>query len=1077
MVSGSGEAAMDEEPARGGPAQGGPAQRAPVEVRESAAVQVGDHNRMHLHLGGRMPPWWTRSGYIEQVRDIAPDGGRPGGLVGRRAELAEIAAFCLGDSEYLWWKAGPWAGKSGLLSTFVLNPPPQVEVVSFFITARLAAQSDSTAFTDMLIDQLSAIVGESVPSSLTPAARDAHRRGLLRAAVEKLRGEGRRLVLVVDGLDEDRSGRAGSGLPSVASLLPKICGDGLRVVVSSRPDPDLPGDVPADHPLRRCTARRLTVSRYATEVAVRAERELRQLLHGDHLHQEVVGLITASGGGLTLAELEELTGAAPFRLRDLLGGVFGRTVAGRDTGAADSPGRVYLFTHETLRETAIDELGTQLGVFRDRLHEWAERYRGTWPPDIPQYLLRGYARMLTDCGDTDRLAVLATDRARHERMLVATGGDAAALTEIRNSQNLLLSRPAMSESGLYRLLLLSYHREHLETRIRNIPTALPAAWAAAGQPTRAEALARSIMDPYQQARALAGVSGALAAAGDTRRAEQIAWNISVWLVHDEALHNLIGVLAGTPAQERAYDISANIHSYYWQALATATLVAYAGDSEQASRWADDAELYIARISSLPVRARAQAALARALAHGDPPRALALWDAAERISRGIAEPERQVEALIGLLPAAAAIKGPSRVRELLDDAEQLTRRAMDWNRRTQALIDIAIAAARTGDIDRAESMARSILDPYWQENALVELAPAVATAGDVARAESIARGIPNRERRTRALARLAPAIAAAGETGRAEDIAREITDPERRAQTLAELAPPVARVAGAERAGALAAEAEQTARGIVDQAREAQILEALSSAAARASDPSPASATGPGPPRPAPAEAAPASDPERGAALVDEAAEVADAIADPNDRDRALTDLSWAAAEAGELVAAKEIVSEISDRARRQEALVGLIRRQSGFGDLRELERIARQITSRHWRTEALSLLVTATAGAGDVARAEQLAQEIDDSARRARALADLVTVVAAAGDVADGERIARTVTDPDQQVRALLEVARASGPPSGDRLLGEVLSTAAWQLALPLLAERHPRAILRATADIRVVTSGDPRHE
>ncbi|MCW2929248.1 MAG: hypothetical protein JWM19_210 [Actinomycetia bacterium] len=63
----------------------------------------------------------------------------------RDEELAELARFCLAPDAgpYAWWRAGPWAGKSALLSTFVLRPPAElaerVKIVSFFITARLAA--------------------------------------------------------------------------------------------------------------------------------------------------------------------------------------------------------------------------------------------------------------------------------------------------------------------------------------------------------------------------------------------------------------------------------------------------------------------------------------------------------------------------------------------------------------------------------------------------------------------------------------------------------------------------------------------------------------------------------------------------------------------------------------------------------------------------------------------------------------------------------------------------------------------------------------------------------------------------
>jgi hypothetical protein len=76
----------------------------------------------------------VRSAYRKQVERIAPPE-----LVGREAELHELAAFCTepGRGAYVWWRAPAWAGKSALMSTFVLHPPTGVRVVAFFIAARL----------------------------------------------------------------------------------------------------------------------------------------------------------------------------------------------------------------------------------------------------------------------------------------------------------------------------------------------------------------------------------------------------------------------------------------------------------------------------------------------------------------------------------------------------------------------------------------------------------------------------------------------------------------------------------------------------------------------------------------------------------------------------------------------------------------------------------------------------------------------------------------------------------------------------------------------------------------------------
>ena len=116
----------------------------------------------------KRPGWWLRSGYVEQIADLAPLQ-----LLDRRAELDELAAWCTGgDESYVWWRAGPRAGKSALMAWFVLHPPPGVWIISFFVTARLVGQDTSAAFTTVLLDQLAAITGDRVPQLGSAPERD-----------------------------------------------------------------------------------------------------------------------------------------------------------------------------------------------------------------------------------------------------------------------------------------------------------------------------------------------------------------------------------------------------------------------------------------------------------------------------------------------------------------------------------------------------------------------------------------------------------------------------------------------------------------------------------------------------------------------------------------------------------------------------------------------------------------------------------------------------------------------------------------------------------------------------------------
>ncbi len=190
----------------------------------------------------------ARSRYREQVRQIAPAE-----LVGRETELAELADFCLAPDEvgaYRWWRAPKRAGKSALMSWFTLHPPPGVRVVSFFVTGRLAGQDHRGAFVDVVLEQLAELLAEPLPAFLPETTREAHLVGMLAEAAELCRSRGERLVLLVDGLDEDRGS---AGPHSIAALLPAHPAAGLRVVVSGRPNPPPPGTSP-----RCCTTPRTT---------------------------------------------------------------------------------------------------------------------------------------------------------------------------------------------------------------------------------------------------------------------------------------------------------------------------------------------------------------------------------------------------------------------------------------------------------------------------------------------------------------------------------------------------------------------------------------------------------------------------------------------------------------------------------------------------------------------------------------------------------------------------------------------------------------------------------------------------
>ena len=583
-----------------------------------------------------------------------------------------------------------------------------------------------------MIEQLTALAGEPPAGLLTGSGRHGQLLALLKTAAQRSQQSHRRLLLVVDGLDEDTSARAGRA--SIASLLPRRPPPEVRVLVASRPHPPVPDDVPADHPLRNVPPRPLARSSYAHSLELRAKHELQELLTGSPLQQAVLGYITASGGGLTLPDLEHLTGRPPFELDSLLGGVFGRSVQSRGgtPGIHRSGERVYLFAHETLRIIAEEQFGGTLAEYRDGIHRWADGYRERgWPPDdarLPD------AWLLTVAGTNDlaRLADCATDTARHDWMLHHTGGDHLALTEIAAAQDLNLRE---ADVDLEIALRLAFERDHVAQRNTNIPADMPTVWSRLGETARAEALARTITDPDRQARALSALAQAAAAAGEHDRAEGLARTITDPYRQAEALSALAQAAAAAGEHDRAEDLARTITDPDRQARALSALAqaaAAAGEHDRAEG--------LARTITDPYRqGRALSALAQAAAAaGEQDRAGRLLSEAEAWPAPSPTPDREAGALSALAQAAAAAGELDRAGRLLSQVEQLTRTITDPARGARALS--ALARRRRGRrvgragrlLSQAEDLARTITDPYRQAEALSALAQAAAVAGARAR---------------------------------------------------------------------------------------------------------------------------------------------------------------------------------------------------------------------------------------------------------------------------------------------------------------------------------------------------------
>jgi hypothetical protein len=335
-------------------------------------------------------------------------------LAGRERELADIAAFATGSEGYRWLIGGPYAGKTALLYEAVMAGLPfavdaDVDVVSYFLS-RLRSGADSNGFLTAVVPQLAYLC------EVDPPSRDPHEfNALWERAAARAAESGRHLLLVVDGLDEDR---LPPGSPSVANLLPTLVGEHAHVLVSSRPYSGLPDDV-LDHPLTETSPVELEPFEGAADLADRARAEIDSLMGSDDsgLAVEVLGLLTAAGGPLSVRDLADLSNggvssstARAFQVKRL---VTERAARSLEPFGSEAPLR-YQFAHASFREYAGENEYLTDPEFRSRIHRWAEQWRDRdWPssPDptasTPRYLLDNYPGTLAT--EPDQLAALVSD--------------------------------------------------------------------------------------------------------------------------------------------------------------------------------------------------------------------------------------------------------------------------------------------------------------------------------------------------------------------------------------------------------------------------------------------------------------------------------------------------------------------------------------------------------------------------------------------------------------------------------------------------------------------------------------------
>jgi WD40 repeat protein len=357
--------------------------------------------------------------YLSVIRDLFD---RTPKLIGRKAEIKSIKRFASGRSGYMWLIGAPWAGKTALSTHAVQTLALDVDCVAYFLQQR-RSDADSKRFLGAVVPQLAWLLGEDPPD--TPDATEFS--ALWERACERASAAERPLLLLVDGLDEDIRPR---GLPSVASLLPTALRDFGHVLVTSRPNPALPDDVQADHPLRTTSPVALTQSPDARQIQERAITELGHLLRGNALSgkvrkkaRRVLGSLAVARGALSVIDISEITDLQVAQVREVVSHGSARVLESIDSGTR------FQFAHQALLESCNEILAEdrETSDLFLRLTQWADGWRKKeWPSTgTPTYLLSDYPFALIGYEAYDEASAVISDPTWVAASITVTGIDVA----------------------------------------------------------------------------------------------------------------------------------------------------------------------------------------------------------------------------------------------------------------------------------------------------------------------------------------------------------------------------------------------------------------------------------------------------------------------------------------------------------------------------------------------------------------------------------------------------------------------------------------------------------------------------
>ena len=700
--------------------------------------------------------------HMEVVRDLAPDP-----LEDRERELVELKTFVHGSQD-TWYamEAGMISGKTALMSSFALNPPDGVHIVSFF-TRRIGGDgNDWRSFSFVAGAQLAEILGDEYTERASdPASQDTEFRQLLRRASTACRSDKnpRPLVLLIDGVDEDSYYERpdDAAAKSILSLLPRHLPEGVKVMTASRPNPRPPEDIVCDSPRR-------VASLEASPIAQKKinQKDIEKFLNSKY-GVDIGAFLAACGGSLTVGELRQLI-ARRRRLDAVPSGDIkacverspGRILMRVNVGFGDRPIPSYALGHDAvlravLRELSPDLFGGDEGVgdeawwaeSRERvllpyyqdIRGWVKECadRG-WGCNTPNYVLSEscFELMLGDDKCDGSSVKIVLDRDRYNEVWRRSERKSLVLRMIdRESFKMIGESRAEIPEGVMTFLYGVAELRKLVVRASTYVPGLPKLYVLYFNLTPEAVLdmVLSIDSPKSRLNALVETMKAAVECGRVRVflpflpvvLESLA---SCRDFTDKVLRLLVDVLVsiGSAVNDsevngfESFDLERWVNGIQVYAHRGGGFLSLSSSLKGADEVSEDsrmiapfyhAEEVAERIEDSRERAWALAGVAEALARaGHADEALA---AAERIEA----PQERARALAGVAEALAQVGETDRARQVADNAASTAERIEAPWLRTWVLAVVAEALAQAGAIDGALKIVSVMNDPISRSRAL------------------------------------------------------------------------------------------------------------------------------------------------------------------------------------------------------------------------------------------------------------------------------------------------------------------------------------------------------------------------